>query len=124
MQRDPATDHAGQQIIKEIDGLTDKVVRQADQVIIKRVVKEMVKEGKLSLTGKMAALTESAQDFTKETEAVLDGIAEKIALARTRRDVAKDKHHAYYDQIIEGVEESVKVIDRLSNSPLPEDGKS
>lgn len=95
-----------------------------DRVIIQRVLTEMKREGKLSLTGKMAALTESALDFTKETETVLDGIAEKIATARTKRDAAKEKHHAYYDTIISGVEDSVKVIDRLSNGPLPEGGQS
>lgn len=71
----------------------------------------------------MAALTESAQDFSTSTEAVLDGIAEKIALAKTKRDAAADKHHGFYDGIIKGVDESVAVIDRLSNGPLSEDGK-
>lgn len=80
-----------------------------------------IREGRrMSLKGKMAALTESAQDFTKETEAVLDGISEKIALARTKRDAAKDRHHGYYDGIIEGIDESTAVIDRLSNDPLGE----
>lgn len=78
----------------------------------------------MSLSGKMAALTESAQDFHNSTEAVLDGIAEKIALAKTKRDVAAEKHHGFYDGIIKGVEDSVTVIDRLSNGvPLSEGGE-
>lgn len=78
-----------------------------------------IEEGRrMSLRGKMAALTESAQDFTKETETVLDGIAEKIAAARTKRDDAAVKHHDYYDSIIQGVDDSIEVIDRLSNGPL------
>ncbi|MHB8272825.1 hypothetical protein [Bradyrhizobium sp.] len=84
-----------------------------------------LQEGRrMSLAGKMAALTERATKFNTDTEAVLDGIAAKVSAAETKRDAAKDKHHAYYDTIIKGVDDSVAVIDRLSNGPLPEDGKS
>lgn len=93
-----------------------------DRIVAERVVKALVRENRMSLLGKMKALTESAEDFTKETGDVLDGIAEKIAKAKLKRDAAKDKHHAYYDTIIQGVDESVVVIDRLSNGPLPEGG--
>ena len=83
-----------------------------------------VKEGKkMSLLGKLKHLTEEAQSFNDETEASLDGISEKIAAGRIKRAEAEAKHHAYYDAIIAGVDESVKVIDRLSNGPLHEDGK-
>lgn len=84
-----------------------------------------VREGKrMSLLGKMAHLTSSAQDFHRETEAALDGIAEKIEAGRRKRDEAVAKHHAYYDAIIAGVDESLGVIDRLSNGPLPDGGES
>ena len=78
-----------------------------------------IKEGKqMSLIGKMAALTESASDFNTSTGKVLDGISEKIAVATKKRDEAVLKHHAYYDNITKGIDESVAVIERLSNVPL------
>lgn len=77
----------------------------------------------MSLSGKMAALTERAQDFSKSTETVLDGIAAKITTAEAKRDAAAEKHHGFYDNIIKGVEDSVTVIDRLSNSPLETGGE-
>jgi hypothetical protein len=82
-----------------------------------------VREGKrMSLLGKLQHLTEDAEAFSKETSDDLDGIAAKIALAREKKATAKAKHHAYYDTIIKGVDESVAVIDRLSNGPLSGDG--
>ncbi len=78
----------------------------------------------MSLLGKLQHLTDSAQEFHKETETDLDGIAEKIATGRAKRKVAVEKHHAYYDAIIAGVDESTAVIDRLSNGPLSGDGKA
>lgn len=82
-----------------------------------------IREGKrMSLLGKMAALTERASDFNTSTESVLDGISAKIEAAVKKRDEAAAKHHGYYDTIIKGVDESVAVIDRLSNVPLGEGG--
>jgi hypothetical protein len=115
MQRDPALDHAGQ-VTREVSELTDRVVAY-------RVVTGMAREGRMSLTGKLAALTERAQEFNKGTEAVLDGIADKIVEATRKRDAAAEKHHGYYDGIIKGVDESVTVIDRLSNGPLDQGGE-
>jgi hypothetical protein len=118
-QVDSSTDHAGRAatITHELGELTDRVTAL-------RVVSKMQREGRLSLSGKMAALTERAQDFHHKTEAVLDGIGEKITAAEAKRDAAKEKHHAYYDGIIAGVDESVSVIDRLSNgAPLGEGGE-
>ncbi len=108
---------------REIKGVTTAATinANADRIEAYRVG---LREGKrMSLLGKLAHLTADADKFTEETVQVLDGIAEKIALARARRDVAKEKHHGYYDGIIKGVEESVTVIDRLSNGPLPEGGQ-
>ena len=78
----------------------------------------------MSLLGKMQHLTEAATDFHKETEAVLDGIAAKIATGKQKRDEAAAKHHGYYDAIIAGVDQSTEVIDRLSNGPLHGDGET
>lgn len=104
--------------------ITWAIADAADKITAVRVVHQMVREGKaMSLAGKMAALTESAEEFHKSTEAVLDGIATKIALAKTKRDAGAQKHHGFYDGIIKGVEESTVVIDRLSNGPLHEDGE-
>lgn len=94
-----------------------------DRIVAKRVLVDIARKDRMSLLGKLQHLTDDAQDFHRETEEVLDGIAEKIALGRKKRDTAKEKHHGYYDAIIHGVDESVKVIDRLSNGPLSEGGK-
>ena len=77
----------------------------------------------MSLLGKMQHLTEAAQKFNDDTEAVLDGIATKIAVGAAKRDAAAAKHHGYYDAIIAGVDASTEVIDRLSNGPLHGDGE-
>jgi hypothetical protein len=84
-----------------------------------------IKEGKqMSVIGKIAALTGSATEFNQSTPVVLDGIAEKIALATKKRDELAAKHHAYYDGIIKGADESMAVVDRLSNVPLGEGSES
>jgi hypothetical protein len=101
---------------------SDALNAGADKIVAARVLTTIARDRRMSLLGKMQALTESAQDFNKETEAVLDGIAEKIVSARAKRDAAKEKHHGYYDGIVKGIEDSVVVIDRLSNGPLPQDG--
>lgn len=110
--------------VRAVKGVTtvEGINHNSDRIEAYRVG---LQEGKrMSLLGKLAHLTDDALKFTDETGEVLDGISEKIALARQRRDVAKQKHHGYYDGIIKGVEDSVTVIDRLSNGPLPEGGKS
>jgi hypothetical protein len=102
-------------IVRAVSGAADRV----------RMFTEGIREGRrMSLLGKMKALTESAEDFTRDTHASLDGISEKIAVARGKRDAAVNKHHNYYDTVIAGVEESVEVIDRLSNGPLSGDGEN
>jgi hypothetical protein len=112
---DPAIDHRGHADI------TRAIEDRTDSLVIERL---LIKKGMpVSLLGKMKALTESAEDFNKSTSDVLDGIADKIRFAKIKRDAAAEKHHGYYDGIIEGVEDSVKVIDRLSNLPLGKDGE-
>jgi hypothetical protein len=126
MQRDPAIDSEGVRNVTRAFTDTQSLEAGADTIIAARVLlgtANNIREGRLSLLGKMKALTESAEEFTKGTETVLDGIAAKIATAKTKRDAAAEKHHGYYDGIIKGVEESVTVIDRLSNGPLPEGGE-
>lgn len=99
---------------KAVDAATDRIV----------AYREGIREGKkMSLLGKMQHLTESAQDFHKQTDGALDGIADKIATANKKRDEAVVKHHTYYDTIIKGVDESLEVIERLSNGPLHGDGE-
>lgn len=108
---------------REIRAITDaSTIRQNTDRLIG--VRQGIKEGKrMSLLGKMKHLTETAQDFHKETESALDGITAKIALGREKREQAVAKHHSYYDAIIAGVAESTEVIDRLSNGPLLTDGE-
>ena len=105
------------EIAKAITDATDRLTAE-------RVVRSIATEKKMSLLGKLAHLTEEAQSFNEETERALDGISQKIALGRDRRKVAEAKHHAYYDTIINAVEQSTVVIDRLSNGPLSGDGKA
>lgn len=119
----PVTSAKPDDAAREIRAVTsEKTIRaNADRLA---GVRQGIKEGKrMSLLGKMKHLTEEAQDFHKETEVDLDGIAEKIATGRTKRKEAVAKHHAYYDAIIAGVDESTQVIDRLSNGPLHGDGE-
>lgn len=86
--------------------------------------REGLQEGRrMSLMGKMKALTESAEQFNSETESVLDEIAEKITSAKVKRTAAAAKHHTYYDGLTKAIEDSVVVIDRLSNGPLSGDGE-
>src|SRR5258707_3888219 len=118
MQRDPALDHAGRRT--DQPDISHELAALTDGVVAARVVTKLKREGKLSLLGKMKALTESAEDFNKSTAEVLDGIALKIATAKEKRDTAAEKHHGYYDGIIKGVDDPGVVIDRLSNGPLTE----
>jgi hypothetical protein len=102
-----------------VPNITQAVHDAGDRIIAARVVKTMIREGShMSLLGKMQALTESAADFNKDTESALDGIAAKIAEAKTKREAAVSKHHGYYDGIVKAIEDSTTVIDRLSNGPL------
>lgn len=112
--RGTAPDEPTPPITKAIDDAVDRLIAE-------RVVKTIVRENKMSLMGKLAHLTQDAQDFTKETVDVLDGIAAKIATARAKRDTAKDKQHGYYDAIIKGVDDNIAVIERLSNGPLSDE---
>src|SRR5579872_865595 len=75
------------------DAITQAVADRTESLIAERVVRKKVGAHAMSLLGKLAHLTADAEQFTDETGKVLDGISEKIALARARRDIAKDKHH-------------------------------
>lgn len=110
----------------EVERITDKDVLDAgaDRIVAARVLTTIARDRKMSLLGKLQHLTEEAQSFNDETGLALDGIAAKIALGREKRRAAEAKHHAYYDTIIGAVDESTKVIDRLSNGPLSGDGGS
>lgn len=102
---------------------TENIAHAADRIVTARILTNIARENRLSIAGKMAALTERANEFNAKTESVLDGIAEKINVAEAKRDIAAEKHHGYYDGIIAGVDDSIAAIDRLSNGPLPQGGK-
>lgn len=104
--------------------LTKAIADAAERVSAERVVRQIARTERMSLAGKMAALTERATKFNTDTETALDRIADKVTKAEAKRDAAEEKHHAYYDGIVAGIDESVKVIDRLSNGPLPQGGGS
>lgn len=120
---DPSTDHRGIRDISEAVADPASIESAADRIVTARVLTTMARDRRMSLMGKMAALTERAQDFHRKTEDVLDEIAAKITRAETKRDDAAEKHHGFYDGIIKGVDDSVAVIDRLSNAPLGEGGE-
>lgn len=69
--------------------ITEAIADAADRVTAVRVV--IQREKRLSLAGKMAALTERANDFTRDTEKVLDGIAEKITRRRKSSAISRSK---------------------------------
>ena len=76
-----------------------------------------------SLSGKIANLTEDLNDFNKETHVVLDGISDKIAEARTKRDEAAEAQHAHFDGLIGDFQDTIDAVDRLSNIPLDRGGE-
>lgn len=115
--------HMARRALRHGDDITLALAARTDSLVIERLLRRKGFRD-MSLLGKMKHLTEAAQDFHKETEAALDGIAEKIQTGRNKREEAVQKHHAYYDAIIAGVDESTSVIDRLSNGPLHDDGGS
>ena len=102
------------ELAQETD-ITKAIAAAADRIA---AYTDGLKEGRrMSLLGKMKHLTESAQDFNTKTEAALDGIQAKIDASSAKRDDAVAKHHAYYDTVNKGVDETIAVIDQLSNGP-------
>ena len=102
------------ELAQETD-ITEAIAAAADRIA---AYTDGLKEGRrMSLLGKMKHLTESAQDFNTQTEAALDGIQAKIDASKEKREAAVAKHHSYYDAVNAGVDETIAVIDQLSNGP-------
>ena len=120
---DPGHDHTGIHDVTEAVVSPEAIDSATDRIVTARVLTTIVRDRRMSLTGRMAHLTERAQDFHRKTEGVLEAIEDKINKADTKLNVAAEKHHDYYDSIIKGVDESVAVIDRLSNVPLGDGGE-
>jgi hypothetical protein len=100
------------ELARETD-ITTAIAAAADRIA---AYTDGLKEGRrMSLLGKMKHLTESAQDFNTKTGQALDGIQAKIDASNVKRDEAVAKHHAYYDEVNKGVDETIAVIDQLSN---------
>jgi hypothetical protein len=76
-----------------------------------------------SLAGKIADITEQMGDFAQETHVVLDGISDKIATARMKRDEAAEAQHAHFDGLIGDFQDTIDAVDRLSNFPLDRGGE-
>lgn len=76
-----------------------------------------------SLSAKVADITEQMGDFTQETHIVLDGLRDKIALAREKRDEAAEAQHTHYDGLIGDFQDSIDAVERLSNAPFDGGGK-
>lgn len=102
------------------DAITTAIADAADRITAVRVV--IQRERKLSLASKMAEIAANTKSLNEKTSNALDSIIEKQAKAASKVNEAESKHHAYYDAIISGADESIAVIDRLSNGPLSEGG--
>ena len=72
----------------------------------------------MSLAGKLAALTEAAQDFNKETESQLDGLMQRLVDLRRKRDAATQLHQAHLTEVEKGIDLAADVVTRLANVPL------
>lgn len=93
--------------------------RKLDTVLAKGI-----REGRRgSLSGKIANLLDDMEDFTRETHTVIDGVAEKIAEARQKREEAAEAQHAHFGGLIKDFQDTIDAIDRLANYPFEEDGK-
>jgi hypothetical protein len=75
-----------------------------------------------SLSAKVADLANDMDDFNKESHIVLDGIKDKITLARQKRDEAAEAHHQHYDLIIGDFQDSIDAVEHLSNLPFEKNG--
>ena len=105
-------------------GVTTAQTINANADRIEAYRKGLAEGRRMSQIERMAALTARQGDLSKKTDKVLDGIEDKCNKYETKLNTAEEKHHSYYDKLIGSMEESVTVIDRLSNGPLHEDGKS
>jgi nitrogen-specific signal transduction histidine kinase len=93
-----------------------------DRLLVTAIAANKETDRLMNLVDKMAVLRERAESFNRETDKELDAIAEKIETARKKREETAARHHAYYDGVIKGIDESIAVIDQLSNGPV--DGTS
>ena len=83
-----------------------------------------LQEGRrMSQIGRLEALNARQTDLSKKTDKVLDGIEEKCNKYETKLNAAEEKHHGYYDKLIGSMDDSIVVIDRLSNGPLSDAGE-
>lgn len=71
-----------------------------------------------SLSAKIGSLADEMADFNAESHKVVDGIREKVARAREKRDEAAAAQHAHYDGLINDWQDSIDSAERLSNIPL------
>ena len=100
---------------------TNAISVNADRIQAYRVG---IQEGRrMSQLERMVALTARQGDLSKKTDKVLDGIEDKCNKYETKLNAAEEKHHGYYDKLIGSMDDSIVVIDRLSNGPLSGDGE-
>lgn len=75
-----------------------------------------------SLSAKVTSLSMQMDGFNAETHRSLDMVAEKIRLARQKRDEAVEVHMRHYDGLIDDFEHSIDAVEQLSNLPLDKGG--
>jgi hypothetical protein len=77
-----------------------------------------------SLSAKVTSLSIQMDSFNVETHRSLDAVAERIRLARAKRDEAVEVHMRHYDGLIDDFEQSIDAVEQLSNLPLDRGGKT
>ena len=76
------------------------------------------------LSAKISELASDMEDFNRETDIVLDGIRDKITVARRKRDEASEAQHGHYDGLIGDFQDTIDAVDRISNLPFDKGGKT
>lgn len=87
-------------------------------------VKDFRRRERGALSTKISDLATEMDDFNTETHLVVDGVRDKIRLARRKRDEAVEVQHAHYDGLIGDFQETIDASEQFSNLPLDRGGKS
>jgi hypothetical protein len=75
------------------------------------------------LSSKISELAADMEDFNRETDVVLDGLRDKMQLARRKREEATEAQHGHFDGLIGDFQDTIDAVDRLSNLPFDNGGE-
>src|SRR5277367_1876578 len=76
------------------------------------------------LSSKISELAADMETFNQETDIVLDGIRDKMTVARAKREEAAEVQHGHFDNLIGDFQDTIDAVDRLSNLPFDKGGKT